>query len=311
MQTICPYCRAKCQVPDQLLGKQVSCPNTACRKAFFVSATAGGVPAMASAGAAAPGAHPPAPHAPQATGGHAPSYDGQAAAHYPTVPPAQPPQVPWQMPAPGAAESFLGDLFLGREKQFEFPLLPGEQPLDEIVLELRMLSIIRRGMTRVVLTNKRVLYTTTRMFTPLYWVLVALFPPLLFYYVFRVAKNRSVAVPLRSIDSVEKAYRPNIGLFVLVLFLCGLMVMMLRWLVVPLLGTTLAEVALYPVSAVLAVAQLVLLLTSRLVGIIVRSDNNHFAVLYSPSNQRVSERRFDEFIERAYEALHQEAHTGI
>ena len=53
------------------------------------------------------------------------------------------------------------------------------------------------------------------MFSPVYWLLLVLFPPLIFYYVVRLSRDRNVALPLGSIDSVEKRYRPHWLWFVL------------------------------------------------------------------------------------------------
>ena len=109
----------------------------------------------------------------------------------------------------------MADMFAGNEKEYVFSLLPGEERLDELTIHHQHLFFVKSGVTRVTLTTHRLLYTATRVFSPVYWLLLVLFPPLIFYYVVRLSRNRNVALPLGSIDSVEKRYRPHWLLFVL------------------------------------------------------------------------------------------------
>ena len=109
----------------------------------------------------------------------------------------------------------LGDMIAGTEKEHEFTLLPGEAKLNEVTIRHQHLLLVKSGVTRLTLTTHRLLYTRTRVFSPVYWLLLVLFPPLIFYYVARIARNRNVALPLGSIDSIEKRDAPNWVLFVL------------------------------------------------------------------------------------------------
>ncbi len=117
------------------------------------------------------------------------------------------------------AHAFQGlnvtDMFLGNEKESVFSLLGGEQRLGELTIHHQHFFIVKSGVTRVTLTTQRLLYTATRVFSPVYWLLLVLFPPLIFYYVARLSRNWNIALPLESIDSVKKRYRPNWLLFVL------------------------------------------------------------------------------------------------
>jgi hypothetical protein len=105
----------------------------------------------------------------------------------------------------------LTDMFLGNEKEHVFSLLPGEQRLDELTIDHQHFFIVKSGVERLALTTHRLLYTETRVFSPLYWLLLVLFPPLIFYYAVRVSRNRNVALPLGSVDSVMAQARGRRG----------------------------------------------------------------------------------------------------
>ena len=111
------------------------------------------------------------------------------------------------------------DMFSGNEKEYVFSLLPGEERLDELTIHHQHVFVVKAGVTRVTLTTHRLLYTATRVFSPVYWLLLVLFPPLILYYVVRMSRNRNVSLPLDSIDSVEKRYRPNWLIFLVAVIL--------------------------------------------------------------------------------------------
>lgn len=75
----------------------------------------------------------------------------------------------------------LTDMFLGNEEKSVFSLLPGEQRLAELTIHHQYFFVVKSGVTRVTLTSQRFLYTATRVFSPVYWLLLVLFPPLIFY----------------------------------------------------------------------------------------------------------------------------------
>ena len=199
----------------------------------------------------------------------------------------------------------VADMFSGSEKEHVFSLLPGEERLDELTIHHQYLFIVKSGVTRVTLTTHRLLYTATRVFSPVYWLLLVLFPPLIFYYVVRLSRNRNVALPLGSIDSVEKRYRPHWLWFVLAIIVgyiiagvCssavgavfngrhqpGVLEVIVNWLVLGLLGP----------------AVLILLLATRIVAIKVVSHNNWFVVWFSSADVGVSEGKFDAFLQSVH-----------
>ncbi len=201
----------------------------------------------------------------------------------------------------------LGDMFLGKEKEHVFPLLPNEELLDELTIHHQHLFIVQRGITRVTLTTHRVLYTATRVFSPVYWVLVVLFPPLIFYYALRISRNRNVSMPLGGIDSVEKRYRPNWLLFIVAIFAGFILAQLCAFGFVSVFDGPdefLGIVVLGGVLALVAAAVLVLLLATRIVGMEVRSCNNQFFVRFASTDLGVSEPRFDEFVQSLYAEIH-------
>jgi len=205
----------------------------------------------------------------------------------------------------------LTDMFLGKEKEFVFHLLPGEERLDELTIQHQHLFVVQQGVTRVTLTSHRVLYTATRVFSPVYWLLLVLFPPLILYYVARMSRNRNISLPLDSIDSVEKRYRPNWLIFLVAIILGYMVASLCGKAVTTVFGGTsqnalfsnsspLEGIATGVVAGLLSPAVLVLLLATRIVGIEVRSRNNQFAIRYSPEDRGVSEGRIDVFLQNVH-----------
>lgn len=199
----------------------------------------------------------------------------------------------------------LADLFLGKEREDTFQLIAGEKVLDDLTIRHQHFLIVQRGITRVRLTTHRVLYTATPVFSPAYWLLVVVFPLLLFYYVFRISRNQNVSMPLGSVDSVEKRYRPNWLLFILTTvaaflaaFLC------LATLSLATESVVLAWIAEIMMIGLAAPAVLVVLLKTRIVGIDVRSDNNQFRIRFSPGDLSFTEARFDSFVQRLCTEVH-------
>ena len=93
---------------------------------------------------------------------------------------------PPRRPPNGAHGLDLSDMFMGNEKEIVFHLLPNEEVLGEVTIYHKHLSIVDKGITRITLTTQRLLYTTTRVFSPAYWLLLVLIHPLIWYYLFRV-----------------------------------------------------------------------------------------------------------------------------
>ena len=114
-------------------------------------------------------------------------------------------------------------------------------------------------------------------------------------------------IPLASIDSAEKTYRPNRLFFILAMVAACLAVFLFLG------GAALLEAT---GSAVLtggvllvafgptAAAVLVLLLKTRIVGIDVRSGNNHVAVRFGSGDSGFSEAKCDAFVQRLCEEVH-------
>ncbi|TVS17322.1 MAG: hypothetical protein EA424_12835 [Planctomycetaceae bacterium] len=198
-----------------------------------------------------------------------------------------------------------------------FTLLPGEKPLDELKIQHRRLFIVKSGTTRVTLTTHRLLYTTTRVFSPAYWLLllVAFYPLpllLLFYYFFRLSRNRNVALPLGNIDSFEKRYRPNWLWFALAILVGSMISVTSAGLVEGVLGRTESLESLgaaivsqgivqWFIWALLGAGTLVLLLATRIVGYDVHSNgNNSVPIRYSPGDLGISEGHFDAFFQNVH-----------
>ena len=309
MRVFCPHCRTEHDVQEDLAGTRLRCANSVCQQLFTVpSALRKGAGARSST-PSSPGVRGAAPRATEAS--HDP---GMAARGEPPPLPGSPQAVDrlddhgadssgTRLSGRGHQDFSLTDMFLGKEKEQVFLPLPGERRVDEVTIGHQHLVIIQRGLTRVTLTTHRVLYTTTRVFSPAYWVALALFFPLLFYYAFRILQNGSVAIPLTSIDSVEKRYWPNWLVLVLSAILAysvaglaafGVMAMVgdfrTNWLVVFAVRCAILGVA--------GPALLVLLLSIRSVSIAVRSRNNSFTVRIPQFAPGVSEERIDSFLQK-------------
>jgi len=309
----CPRCMKTLNVTEKAFGKTVPCPG--CNQPITVPQPT--QPSLQTSGVAGP-----------------PSWSGAVQNGHSTPDTATP--LPSGMPpmptndgafdfvnktvdgpaVPGAlAKAVQGlnltDMFLGKEKEYVFHLLPGEERLDELMIQHQHLFVVQQGVTRVTLTSHRVLYTATRVFSPVYWLLLVLFPPLILYYVARMSRNRNVSLPLGSIDSVEKRYRPNWLIFLVAIILGYMVASLCGKAVTSVFGgshqnalfsnsSPLEGIATGVVAGLLSPVVLVLLLATRIVGIEVRSCNNQFAIRYSPEDRGVSEGRIDAFLQNVH-----------
>jgi hypothetical protein len=324
----CPQCGNRLRLIRQFHGKHVRC--TKCGVVLSVSAdpwrlSVVGIPSAISPGGrleeslyVLPDDTPPT--STPMTDGHSPQQ--------PRLPPGMPP-----MPATDGTFDFLNknvddaeapgalakavqslnltDMFLGKEKEHVFHLLPGEERLDELMIHHHHFFVVRKGITRVTLTNQRVLYTTTRVFSPFYWLLLVLFPPLVIYYAIRISRNRNVSLPLDSIDSIEKHYRPNWLVFFMVVIL-GYMVATLCGRIVAIVFGGAQQQALLSqspalewvvagiVAGLLSPIVLISLLASRSIGIELRSRNNQFFIRYGPEDRGVYEGKMDVFLQKVH-----------
>jgi hypothetical protein len=269
----CPKCGVEHQAPPMVEGKRIRCNDCGHE---FVAVDRADQPAARPAPPAIPAAgEPPFPQEP-----------------YPYWPEARRPPPEW------------ADVFLGHEKAFRFELMPDEEVIDELTVIHTLWFIFRRGETKVTLTNRRVLYNAAKVFSPLYWILLALFPPLIFRYLVRIPANRGVAIPLGNVDSVEKRYGPNWLVFVLSMVVIGLWTLAVSgltgWLV------SQSPLLVYLPALMMAVTWVVsgplvlfCLLKTRLVRIEVHSHNNRFAAWLGRTGQGDSDRGVDRFIEQA------------
>lgn len=302
----CPNCKQVLNVTEKAYGKTLPCPG--CRQPMVVP-------------------NGPPPPQPAAATGHAAAHaSGHAAAHAPALPSGMP-AVPGDegtleflragRPRPAAAPAAspsapglnINDMFMGNEKEHVFTLAPGEEKVDELTIDYRHLFFVQAGVTRVTLTTQRLLYTKTRVFSPLYWLALVLFPPLILYYAARISMNRSVAIPLVNLDSVEKRYRANWGLFLLALIVGCFGVELCSMGVAAVLASSskppapndLAFVMAVQglLGALMAVGLLVLLLSTRIVGIHVRSlGSNTFFM-----GVGAAEEAFDAFLQRVHSGM--------
>jgi predicted Zn finger-like uncharacterized protein len=311
MRIFCPQCKTELNVSDNLAGTRVRCGNAACQHTFSIPTTvkkAGGVR----------GSQSPLPgrsdHGTQATS----QPDGSAK----SSPAGPPPLSSFDRPSDfvnegverparpresdkGTQRLNLADMFLGKEKEHVFPLLPGEEVLDELTIQHHHLFIVQRGLTRVTLTTHRVLYTRTRVFSPVYWLLLVLFFPLIFYYAVRISRNRNVSMPLVSIDSADKRYRPNWLLLVVGVCVAYVVAGLCTFAVMsafdePEESMVFAWTIRSIVLGLIGPAVLALLLATRGVGIAVFSRNNGFAFQVDHSDLGVSEDRVDAFLQRMH-----------
>jgi hypothetical protein len=294
----CPACKKVHKADESLLGKRVKCKD--CGVMFEVTwnvsqpiqqPNAGKVEQMMAATRPLSTGITPLPPTDRASDFSNVSKDGPAAT---------------RVTANAVREYKIEDMFSGNEKEHVFSLLPGEDRIDELTIYHKHLFIVKSGITRVTLTTHRVLYTTTRVFSPIYWLLVVLFPPLLLYYAVRIMRNRNVSLPLGSIDSVEKQYRPNWLIFI-VAIIVGYIVASLCGKAVESVfneshqyASSIETIITSIIVAMLSPAVLVLLLATRCVGFQVRTKNNHFPIVYSPEDRGASEEKLDAFFKRVH-----------
>ena len=130
---------------------------------------------------------------------------------------------------------------------------------------------------------------------------------MIFYYVFRISRNRNVAMPLGSIDSVEKRYRPNGLLFILALII-GYIFAGLCTAAIGVLfhqsrdhASWLQMIVQSLVAGLAGPAILILLLATRIVGFEVRSrGGSRLFIRFSPGDAGVSEETFDAFFQKVH-----------
>ena len=195
----------------------------------------------------------------------------------------------------------LTRLFYGEEKEHVFPLIPGERRLADLFIDYRALGIIRHGVARATLTTHRVLNTETAVFSPFYWVLLLLFPPAILGFASRVARNRSVSISVDNVDSIEKTYKPNWLTFILAIIVALLLLEGLGTILDHVhLQKTLEGILEWGTAGLLAIVVLVLLLTSRKVGIKVLSRNNRISMSCGSWDRGPSEQDYDAFIQEVY-----------
>jgi hypothetical protein len=305
----CPRCSRTLNVTEKAYGKTLPCPG--CNQLLQVPH-----PAQASPQASRVGATPP-PWAGTWQNGQAPPEPARS------LPPGMPP-----MPPSGESLDFLSadggghagpralakaaqglnfaDMFLGKEKESIFKLLPDEDVLGEVTIHHKHFGIVDKGVTRVTLTNRRLLYTSTRVFSPLYWLLVALFWPLILYYALRIACNRSGSLSLGSVDSVEKRYFPNWTLLILILMvgyvMIALCIVALRQIVGDSPGFLFAVT--HVLAGLLAVGLLILLLATRGPWMLIVSGNNRFPISRRPGDVGGEETELDAFFQKVNIEVH-------
>jgi len=208
-----------------------------------------------------------------------------------------------KVPQKRPSYSHWSSVLLGRSEEMPFRLMPGESVIDELVISHRLFFIFPRGVTRVTLTNSRLLYHATNIFSPIYWILLALFPPLIFHYAFRLQRNRYLSVPLSRIDSIEKAYRANrLVLMVCVVAVAGLYSLTAglaawhpsRWEAMGQFGWFLS----WGIWILSGPITLFSLLKTRIFGVQVRSMNNVFFASVGAVDEGVSRARCDSFIQK-------------
>jgi hypothetical protein len=295
----CPHCKRVLHVTETAFGKTVPCPGC-------------GLPVDVPQPAQASTARPANNSSPRPDAGR----DGHGRPHSSSAPPKTPPlpqeesrfnsidessRNPASAAMPKVFQGLnVADMFAGNEKEFVFPLVPGEERLADLTIHHLHLFFVKSGVTRVTLTTRRLLCTETRVFSPLYWLLLVLLPPLLFYYVFRIMRNRNIALPLGSIDSIEKHYHPNWLWFALVIGV-GYVIAAIAGAAA---GNGIVQVnpvlVMWLVFGVLGPLVLILMLATRSVAIKVVTHNNSFGVWYNPADFGVNEKTFDEFLKAVH-----------
>ena len=304
----CPHCTKTLNVTEPAFGKVVPCPG--CGQPISVPNPT--QQSYQASQASAPPRWPGAAH----NGDAMPNSAGRLPAGMPPMPPVDGSLDflsesgdghAGRRMLPSAVRGLnLTDMFLGKEKENVFQSLPDESVLSEVTIHHKHFGFVDKGVTRVTLTSQRLLYTSTRVFSPLYWLLVALFCPLILYYVFRVAYNRSGSLSLGSVDSVEKRYFPNWSLFVVMLIV--------GYFVIALCGVALKQVVgnspaiLFTVSYVLegllAVGLLILLLATRGPWMRIVSGNNWFPISRRPGDVGGDEEELDAFFQKVNVEVH-------
>jgi hypothetical protein len=294
----CPRCKRGLNVTEIAFGKTLPCPG--CGQPFKVPHPGlqpvhvdlpGAPPALSVAGARVDGTsasqEPHAREMPPLPGGDRTSDSGghRSYSSY--------------SESPGNGNGLnLVDMLFGREKESVFHLAPDEKVLKEVLIHHRLFFYVDRGITRVTLTTQRLLYTSTRVFSPVYWLLLLFFPLAIFYYVFRLSRNRNGSIPLCSVDSVEKRYFPNGPLFgtaliagSLAIWLCGEILEQVHT------SQDARFVVLYLLTGVAALVILALLLATRVPWMFIRSGNNWFPISRSPGDEGGDEEELDSFFQ--------------
>lgn len=158
-------------------------------------------------------------------------------------------------------------------------LLPNETIVKQIQVVNRRFGFLTSGQTRIALTDRRLLFSVSREFELPYWVLLALFPPLLLHYHFRARQNRQSAIPIDRITAVEKIARPSYG----ILYAAG--TAMLYWsLLHPRLFLTanvhwiVAEFVTWLVYAGIACLSLLLMWSNRITALVVWTAGTRYVL---------------------------------
>ena len=132
--------------------------------------------------------------------------------------------VPSRTSANGVQSNNLTDMFLGQEKEHVVSFVARRKTPRRVDDSPRALLCGTARRHAGYANDAPHAVHGTRVFSPVYWLLLVLFPPLIFYYAARMSRNRNVSMPLASIDSVEKRYRANWLVFVLALIIGGTLV---------------------------------------------------------------------------------------
>jgi len=151
-------------------------------------------------------------------------------------------------------------------------------------------------------------------YAPFYWLMLILFPPLILHYALRQTRNRNVSVPLNSIDTIERQYRPNWFIFIVAL-LVGCIVASLgargvvaAWgggqrqngVLVPVDTTMLTALTWWVIWAVLSPGVLILILATRTIQIKLVTRNNQFVVPSNSFLKGINEEKYDSFLRSTY-----------
>lgn len=284
----CPFCGRALNVTEKAFGKTVPCPG--CNQMISVSYPTQPPPASPTMPPSDPAGSLPPSMPPMPETGNAYDFLNNATTSV----------SPRNMSIADSAGLNFSDMFLGKERENVFQLFPDEDVLDEVTIRHKLILAMDRGITRIMLTNQRLLYTRTRVFSPLYWLLLVLFPPLIFYYAIRIAFNRNGSIPLSSVDSIEKRYYPNWPLFALLFvvgYLVALCVFGVAHTIVDARGVLFTVN--YILDGVLAVGLLVVLLATRGPWMEIRSaSSNRFPIIRRPGDLGGEEEVLDAFFQK-------------